>query len=140
MIKATYYATNKQTHQPVPGETLLEYQASTSDWLTGMPPPTHELPLELWSPIQGDNAHIVHITGMVKFWHGDSHLIGGLVRFLQDDAQLARFNALRATCPDDTHEYVLRVEQRQVKRVPRDHPEFMRALEELVSTPETPND
>ena len=60
-------------------------------------------------------------------------MVEGFVKLLQDDGKMERFRAVREQCPDDTHEYGLRVEQRQVKRVKRDDPGFMRALEELVS-------
>lgn len=139
----TYHAVEKQTHEQQKQQDVCAHPEAMLSWLAEARAPDHTMPIELWSPIQGDPGYFVHVTGNTCFWHGDSHMVDELlVRFENGtgsrvepvvlERQRERFARYVSDFPDDRFEYVLRVETRDHKRVPRTDKRFVQALEQTV--------
>ena len=140
----TYHAIEKQTHEQQKQQDVCAHPEAMLRWLAETRPADHTLPIELWSPIHGDTGYFVHVTGTTSYWHGDSHMVDELlVRFengtgsrvepVVPQRQRERFQQYTSDYPDDRYEYVLRVETRNHKRVPRTDKRFVAALEQTVS-------
>jgi hypothetical protein len=133
MLHVIFYPKSKLPGTVADASTVTEVMFESADWLALMPEPDDTSPIEMWSSIQGDPHHIVHSEGTVSHWFGDSCLIAALLDHLHAaPEQYRRFQEAALTYPDDDNYWIVRVESRSTRRVPKTDERYQQQLTEML--------
>jgi hypothetical protein len=134
MLLVTYYATCPKTHAQLDGDALYCHPSVPPFWLGSLGEPAHTMPVDAWSSLQGDSNNVIHMTGYVSYWHGDSSMIDRILQLQEPTAVVAQREQLEQICR--THpgaSYVVRVERRTTRSVSRQDREFQDELQKAIA-------
>lgn len=126
MLLITYYATCPETHEQLDGDTLFCHQTKRPAWFSKLGEPDHTMPLDIWTSLQGDSQNVIHVTGDVRYWHGDRDMVAALVTPEHREV----FESIGSKHP--TAQYVVRAEQRDTRAVSRHDREFQAELQKAM--------
>jgi hypothetical protein len=135
MVTIRYYFIDKTTGQQHEGDVLHDgIMQALPLWLQRVRDPDHTNPLELWSPIQGDPNHMVHITGLVSYWYCDRDFVASIMDEIPKDRGI-RFQELAPQYPEHQYTWAVQAETRNHERVCKSDQRYQQQLAATFDEP-----